>query len=144
MDLKDRKIINSLQEDASLSTREISKKVKLPITTVHNRITKLKASGIIEKYTVDVDHEALDEGFSSYVLISVSLEQLKAKNRTQVDISKDLRKISEVKTVSIVSGGTDIIVFVRTKDVASFDKVLLEKIQMIQGISNTQSLIVIH
>jgi DNA-binding Lrp family transcriptional regulator len=49
-----------------------------------------------------------------------------------------------VERADIVSGGTDIVALVRVKDVKEFDHVLLEKIQMIEGIEKTQSLIVIH
>lgn len=44
----------------------------------------------------------------------------------------------------IVSGGTDIVAIVRVKDVDEFDHALLGKIQSIEGIDKTQSLIVIH
>ena len=43
-----------------------------------------------------------------------------------------------------VSGGTDLIAMIRVKDVSEFDKILLGKLQRIEGIEKTQSLIVIH
>jgi len=41
IDEKDRKIIEVLQEHGDYTTRQIAKKVSLPITTVHNRIKKI-------------------------------------------------------------------------------------------------------
>ncbi len=49
-----------------------------------------------------------------------------------------------MERVDIVSGGTDLVAMIRVKDVAEFDQVLLTKLQRIEGIDKTQSLIVIH
>ncbi len=43
-----------------------------------------------------------------------------------------------------MTGGTDLVALVRVKDVQEFDKCLLTKLQLIEGIERTQSLIVIH
>lgn len=144
MDEKDKQILFLLEENSSLSTREIAKKTLLPITTVHNRITKLKEQKIITKFTIEVDHQAVDEDFSVYILISANLETLKTLGRSQHDLARDLKKIPQVKKVDIVSGGTDVVAYLRTKDVHAYDMLLLEKIQQISGISKTQSLIVMH
>jgi len=42
VDDKDIKIIDLLKENSAYTTREIAKKTLLPVTTVHNRIKKLK------------------------------------------------------------------------------------------------------
>jgi DNA-binding Lrp family transcriptional regulator len=46
--------------------------------------------------------------------------------------------------VDIVTGGTDLVAIIRVKDVEEFDKVLLGKLQLLEGIDKTQSLTVIH
>ena len=71
-------------------------------------------------------------------------EKLKEKKKSQYDVAKELKHFSFVEKADIVSGGTDIVATVRVKDVAEFDQVLLTKLQRIEGIDKTQSLIVIH
>jgi DNA-binding Lrp family transcriptional regulator len=144
MDSKDRKIIEVLQQHADFTTRKIAKKTLLPITTVHNRIRKLKKEKIITKFTVKVDPTAIDKVFAAYILIAADLETLKKKKKTQYDLAKELRGFYFVEKVDIVSGGTDLVAYIRVKDVAEFDKVLLGKLQLIEGIKETRSLIVIH
>lgn len=144
IDQKDRRIIEILKEHGDYATRQIAKKTGLPITTVHNRITKLKKEKIIKKFTVDLDYHKLSEGFRAYVLVSVNLSLLKEKNKSQYDVAKELKHFPFVEKTDIVSGGTDIVATVRVKDVAEFDQVLLMKLQRIGGIEKTQSLIVIH
>ncbi len=144
IDEKDQKIIELLQEHGDYTTRQIAKHSLLPITTIHNRIKKLKKEGVIKKFTVELDYAKIGKGLLVYVLISVDLQLLKQKKKTQYDVAKDLRSFYFVEKADIVSGGTDLVVTVRVKDVEEFDKVLLKKLQLVEGIEKTQSLIVIH
>jgi DNA-binding Lrp family transcriptional regulator len=144
IDDKDQKILEILMEQGDCTTREIAKKTLLPITTVHNRIRKLKSEGVIKKFTIEPDYHKINKGFLVYVLISANIHILKEQKKTQYDIVKELKKREYIERADVVSGGTDIVAMVRVKDVADFDKVLLGKIQMIDGIEKTQSLIVIH
>ncbi len=144
IDEKDQKILELLQEHGDYATRQIAKHTLLPITTIHNRIKKLKHEGIIKKFTVELDYNMIDKGLLVYVLISVDLQLLKQKKKTQYDVAKDLRKFYFVEKADIVSGGTDLVVTVRVKDVEELDQVLLKKLQLVEGIEKTQSLIVIH
>lgn len=144
IDEKDQKIIELLQEHGDYTTRQIAKHTLLPITTIHNRIKKLKQAGVIKKFTVELDYAQIDKGLLVYILISVDLQLLKQKKKTQYDVAKDLRSFYFVEKADIVSGGTDLVVTVRVKDVEELDKVLLKKLQLVEGIEKTQSLIVIH
>jgi len=144
LDEKDKKILELLESHAEYTTRQIAKKVNLPITTVHNRIRKLKTQGIIKKYTVELDYSALEKNFVAYILISANLEMLKAKHKSQYDLVNDIRKFYFVERVDIVAGGTDLVVLMRVKDVQEFDNCLLNKLQLVEGIDKTQALIVIH
>ena len=144
LDETDFKILEILKEHSEYSTRKISKRILVPITTVHHRIKKLKEAGVIKKFTIDVDYKKIDKGFLVYLLISTNLEFLKEKKKTQYDLLKELKKFYFVERADIVTGGTDLVAIVRVKDVDEFDKVLLRKIQLIEGIEKTQSLIVIH
>ncbi len=144
LDEKDRKILAVLQEHGDYTTRQIAKKTLLPITTIHHRIQKLKREKIIRGYTIAVDPHAVGKSFAAYVLISVNLEFLKQKRKTQYDLAHEISAFPFIEHVDIVSGGTDIVALIRVADVHEFDAVLLRKLQQVEGIEKTQSLIVIH
>jgi len=144
LDDKDKKILEVLKDHGDFTTRKIAKKTLLPVTTVHNRIRRLKQEKIIKKFTVDLDYGKVGRGFLVYVLISANLPLLKQKQRSQCDLAKSLMKYDFVERVDIVAGGSDLIAVIRVKDVEEYDKVLLSKIQMIEGVDHTQSLIVLH
>ena len=144
LDDKDLKILEVLIENSDYTTRQIAKKTLLPATTIHNRIRKLKRCGVIKNFTINLDHDKLGKGFVVYVLIKVDLKLLKQNKLSQYDIAKKLKRFEFVERTDIVTGGTDIIAIVRVAGVKEYDKVLLQKIQMIEGIENTTSLTVIH
>jgi len=144
IDDKDQKILEVLQDHAEYTTSQIAKKTLLPRTTIHNHIKKLRKDKIIKKYTVELDQSKLEHDFVAYILITVNLELLKLKKKTQYDLVRELRSLHFVERADIVSGGTDIVAIIRVKDVHEFDKVLLGRLQLVEGIEKTQSLIVIH
>jgi len=144
LDDKDWKIINVLKEHADYTTRQISKKTLLPISTVHHRIRRLKKERVIKRFTVELDHVKTGSSFLAYILISANLGILKQKKKTQYDLAKEIKKMPFVENADIVTGTTDLVAVIRVRDVHEFDRVLLSRIQMIEGIEKTQSLTVIH
>ncbi|MDP2907808.1 MAG: Lrp/AsnC family transcriptional regulator [Nanoarchaeota archaeon] len=144
MDDKDLKIIEVLKGHGEYTTRQIAKKILLPPTTIHNRIKKLREEGIIKKFTIELDNSKIGKSFVAYIMVSANLALLKQKHKTQYDLAQEINKFHFVERVDIVSGGTDLIVVIRVRDVEEFDKILLGKLQLVEGIEKTQSLIVIH
>jgi Lrp/AsnC family transcriptional regulator, regulator for asnA, asnC and gidA len=144
LDEKDLTILELLKEHGEYTTRQIAKKTLLPPTTIHNRIRKLIQGKVIKKFTVDIDNKKIGKAFRVYVLISANIQTLKEKKKTQYDVVKELRRYDFVERADIVSGGTDIVAIILVGDVEEFDKVLLGKVQLIDGVDKTQSLIVIH
>ncbi|MBU1111496.1 MAG: Lrp/AsnC family transcriptional regulator [Nanoarchaeota archaeon] len=144
IDDKDQKILDVLKDNADYTTRQIAKKTLLPVTTIHHRIKRLRKEKIIKKYSVELDYSKVGRSLLVYILISVNLPFLKKQRKSQYDVAKEVRKFGFVERIDIVTGGTDMVAMLRVKDVAEFDKVLLGKLQLIEGISNTQSLMVIH
>ncbi|PIZ52419.1 hypothetical protein COY27_00285 [Candidatus Woesearchaeota archaeon CG_4_10_14_0_2_um_filter_33_13] len=144
IDEKDQKIIEILKEHGDFTTRQIAKKTLLPVTTIHNRIRKLKQEGIIKRFTIDLDYKKLGKDFSAIILVSADYKVLRELKKDQHQLAKEISFLPEVEKVDIVTGGTDMVVRVRVKDVEGYDKFLLKKFQNIPGVDRTQSLIVIH
>jgi len=144
MDEKDEKIIKIMQENAKLSTQDISKKTLIPITTVHNRIKKLEKQGVIKGYTVNLDHSKVGKGLTAYTLVSIDYQCLKEANLTTDDLAKKLVSFEEVEQVSMVTGSVDIILKLRVKDMHDMDSFVTKKIRDQKGIGSTQTLMVLR
>lgn len=143
MDKKDKQILDILEEDGSLTTRQISKKTLIPITTVHKRIKKLKENKTIKKFTIELDHDKIGKRFLAYILINLNINELREKKMNQHDLLKKIKKLEEVENSDIVVGLADILIKVRVVDVKEYDNFLLNKLHKIEGINNTNTLTVI-
>ena len=144
IDDKDVKILEILKQDSSLTTRQIAKKTLLPITTIHNRIKKLRKNDIIKGYSINIDYKKLGKGLTVYIIVSVNLESLQELKISQHDIVNKIIKLDQVEEAAVVIGAGDILVKVRVKDQQAYDDFLLNKIQKIRGIKETKSLSVIY
>ena len=70
MDKIDKKIINMLQENARATISEMSEKISLSMPAVSERVKKLEASGIIEKYTAIINPKKVNKGITAMVFAS--------------------------------------------------------------------------
>ncbi len=144
MDTKDRLILNFLKENSKLSTQKISKKTRIPITTVHNRIKRLQKEGIIKKYTVLLDNKKLGKALSAYIAIIVNYDLLKKLNISQHDLAKKLKKSENVEEVSMITGGTDIIIKIRVANIEAMDDFVTKYLRNVDGIEKTQTMVILH
>lgn len=143
IDEKDRAIIHQLLEDSRQTTYMLGKKTGLPMTTVHNRITKLKKMGIIVHYTVRLDYKKLGRPILAYVGISVEYKTSGGKRLSQEGIAQQIKKLEGVQDVSILAGGMDIMIKVLATDIEDLNKLVTERLRNIEGVDKTQTSIVL-
>ncbi len=55
MESLDRRIIQQLSKDSSASLTDLSEQLGVPSSTLHQRIKRLEARGVIKGYRADVD-----------------------------------------------------------------------------------------
>jgi len=140
---EDLKILNVLKQNSKLSVREISKRTKIPATTVHTRLKKLKKGGIIKKYTVELDMEKLGRPILAYVNTSVDYDYLKKKNLTPNKMADRIIKHPLIEFSSAVTGRVDIVFRVRVKDIQELDA-LINFLRTQEGILSTETLVVLY
>ena len=144
MDDKDKKILDVPKDNSKLSTQQISKKISIPITTVHHRMKKLEEEGIIKKYTVVLDYKKIGKQISAFVLINVDYKLLKQIKRTQHELTKKLKLHHAVEEASRITGGTDLIIKIRVKDVDELDDFVTTYLRNIDGIDKTQTMVILN
>ncbi|MFW9843524.1 MAG: Lrp/AsnC family transcriptional regulator, partial [Candidatus Thorarchaeota archaeon] len=88
IDEKDFKILELLRENARMTTGELSKKIGIPQTTIHNRIKRMRENGIIKRFTVDVDRKKIGKNVVAYILCSVSYRTSRGEMISQYDVAK--------------------------------------------------------
>ncbi len=117
MDDLDRKILQQLQKDASLSLDDIARKVGSSKTPVWNRIRKMKRAGVIGRQTVLLNPQALGLETCFFVLVRTSEHDA----GWQAQFLKVLQGRPEVLEAHRLAGDIDYILKVRVKNAKAYD-----------------------
>jgi DNA-binding Lrp family transcriptional regulator len=139
----DMKVLEVLKENSRATVRYISKKINMPITTVHNRVKKLKKEGI-KKFTIEPDYERLGKGILVTVYASIDHEKLVQGESGIENLKKKLRGFAEIEKIYTVTGDIDLILLVRVANIKELDEFLVKKLRNIKGVQKTTTQIVLE
>ena len=110
MDAIDHKIIDTLLDDARTPYARIADELGLATATVHQRVKRLRETGVIAGFTVRLDWSRLDLPVAALVSISVT------SRRPLATVAEQLRTIPWVVACAAVSGQFDLLVHVRAQE----------------------------
>lgn len=144
LDEKDIKILEILLQDSSLSTHKISKKTLIPVTTVLNRIRKLKKLGIFKKYTIEVDKEKLGKTVGAYIFLITDNNVVKAAGYGKGGLIKKILTNPLVESADRVAGHIDIIVKVSTSGIKELNDYVVNILREYPGVLRTETLIILN
>lgn len=131
---KNRKILNILRENCKIPTKEIGKRLNMPITTVHNHIKKMEREGVIKGYTAIVDYKKLGKNIQAFIHISTFSG---GKNISQEEIANQLYNMPEVVQCFTTTGKNDIIIYVTAQNIEELNNFVNTKIKKLDGIDTT-------
>lgn len=117
LDAIDRRILDCLQHDASLSTAEIADRVGLSTTPCWRRIQNLERTGVIRGRVALLDRERLDLGVDVFVSLRISRHSedwLEAFTRA-------VNAFPEVVEFYRMSGDVDYLMRVVVADIKAYD-----------------------
>ena len=138
LDKKDLEILKFLQQNARMTVREISEKVHLSTTPVHERIRRMEESGVITKYVTLVNAAKIGKGLM--VICYVSLKQ-HSKNAGSKFI-KSILEMNEVLECLTISGEFDFMLKVVTENMDSYYDFHVNRLSEIENVGNVQSVFV--
>jgi len=138
VDEKDLAILRLLQENAKYTVREISKKVLLSPTPVHERIKRMEESGLIKQYVALVDYAKVKKGLM--VICYVSLKQHNKKSGSK--FIQIIRELNEVIECYNISGEFDFLLKVVAEDMDDYYNFHVNKLSLIENIGHLQSVFV--
>ena len=140
MDKTDRKILAELQKNGRASLQEISQAVGLSSTPCWTRMKRMEESRVIERYTVNLNAEAL--GLGETVMVQVTLDS--HSDNTLEKFGEILASIPEVVEAYLVSGEYDYLLRIAVKDTKDYERLLREKLYKIKGIRHSKSSFVLR
>ena len=105
------------------------------MTTVHNRIRKLREAGVIEAYTVRLDYAKLGEPLTAFVLVKT------AQGADQKVALRDISKMPHVYEAAMVTGEFDILFKARVPSMEKLNEIVVQKLREKEGIGDTRTMI---
>lgn len=136
MDAVDQTLLDALRADARATYAELGRLVGLSAPSVHERVGKLEAAGVLRGYHASVAPEAL--GYPISALMSVFLT-----DRAKVEVVNDaLAAIAEIEDCWFVAGEESYVIKVRVQDVAALEQ-LIGTINRVEGVARTRTTVVL-
>ena len=127
MDRIDRRILECIQEDSTLSVADIADKVDLSSTPCWRRIQKLEKSGVIRKRVALLDRHRLNLGIDVFVAIKTNQHSAEWFE----SFSRAVDAFPEVVEVYRMSGDIDYLMRVVVRDIAAYDEFYKRLIQQV-------------
>lgn len=137
LDDLDRRILDILQEDARRSRAEIGRDVGLSAAAVHERIKKLERSGIIRQYAALLDPEKA--GCDLLAFVEVFIEH----PRHEAELLREVTAMSEVQECHRITGAATILMKVRAPDRRGLQRLILDRLNAMEGIRGTETVLVL-
>jgi Lrp/AsnC family transcriptional regulator for asnA, asnC and gidA len=134
LDEKDLAILDQLKKNAKLSEQKLARKTGIPMTTVHNRIKKLRESGVIKRYAIEVDYAKLGRPIIAYVLV-------KAMPGVDQKILLDqIAKLPHVREAAMITGEFDIFFKVQVASMEELNSVVVQKLRKQKAVGETRTM----
>jgi Lrp/AsnC family transcriptional regulator for asnA, asnC and gidA len=135
VDKTDLRILEILMLDAKRPFTEVARKAFVSSGTVHVRVNKMEEAGIIEKTTLKINYARL--GYDITAFIGVFLQ----KSALYDQVLDQLKKIPEITSIHYTTGNYSMFVKIHCKDTNHLKAVLHDKIQQVEGIERTETMI---
>ena len=122
VDETSQKVLEEYLKDSRQSFREVARKIGIASGTVANRIKELEETGVIKKYTTQLDYEKLGYELTAITEIIVSEGMM-------IEVGNEISKHNNAINVYNVTGDSDILVIAKFKtrlELSDFTKTILK------------------
>ena len=128
-------ILNILMENAKKPYTDVARKVYVSGGTVHVRMNKMEEAGIVKGSSLTLDYPKLGYGLTAFLGIYLS------KSSLYDEVFAKLEKIDEIVTIHYTTGNYSMFLKLVCKDTGHLKNMLHDKIQKIDGIVRTETII---
>lgn len=137
LDAFERRILELIQVDASLSNAELAERVGLSSTPCWRRVQRLRELGVIRQQVALLDRRQL--GLNAQIFAQVKLN---AHGREHLDeFSAAIRGFPEVLEAFVLMGPVDFLLRIVAADIDSYERFFFEKLSRVPGIQEINSVV---
>lgn len=130
------RILDVLGRDASRPFVDIAKELEISDATVHIRVKRLQAAGILRKFTITTDNVLL--GYDHLAFVGINLSK---GSRDEVLVA--LSQLEEILELHEMYGQFDLLVKIRSRNLEEMRDIIANKISKIPQITEAQSMMVL-
>jgi len=138
LDQKDLLILKQLQENARITIKEISDKMHLSTTPVHERIKRMEEAGVIKQYATLVDHTKVKKGLMVICYVSLNLHNKNAGSK----FIKAIQEMNDVIECYNISGEFDFMLKVVAENMDAYYDFHVNKLSQVENMGRLQSVFV--
>ncbi len=136
LDETDHQLLRLLQADGRRTFSEMAPEVGLSVAAVKRRVDRMRESGVITGFTVQVDHAKLGWGIEAFT-------ELRYAGTTSVrDILAGASRTPEVQAVFTIAGDLDALVHMRVRDITHLQEVI-DRLRSSGKVIGTRTLMVL-
>jgi Lrp/AsnC family transcriptional regulator for asnA, asnC and gidA len=130
------RILDILGRDASRPFVDIAKELEISDATVHIRVKRLQAAGILRKFTITTDNVLL--GYDHLAFVGINLSKGSGD-----EVLVALSQIEEILELHEMYGQYDLLVKIRSRNLEEMRDIVANKISKIPQITEAQSMMVL-
>lgn len=138
LDKTDLAILRLLQQNARITIKEISEKVHLSSTPVHERIRRMEETGVIKQYVTLLNGAMLKKGLMVICYLSLRQHSKAAGDK----FIKTILQMDEVIECLTISGQYDFMLKVVAENMDAYYDFHVNRLSQIENIGNVQSVFV--
>ena len=137
MDAIDVEILNKLQENARATGLEIAKTVGLTPPSVAERMKRLEGRGVIRDYVALLDFKKLGKDITAFVMVSIESPKFNDP------FIQAIHALDAVQECHRVTGTHAYILKVRVENAEALDRLLMDRVRSIEGVTGTETSVVL-
>ncbi|WP_420151300.1 Lrp/AsnC family transcriptional regulator [Spirosoma sp.] len=138
LDQIDRNVLEILQANAKITNAQLSKEIGLSPAPTLERVKKLETSGIIQSYHAQLSREKIGLGVTTFVMVTL----VGHKKDTTMSFVDRINEIPEIIECHHITGSGDFLLKVISKDISTYQALMLDVINEIDEVANTQTMVI--
>ena len=138
LDQIDRNVLEILQANAKITNAQLSKEIGLSPAPTLERVKKLETSGIIQSYHAQLSREKIGLGVTTFVMVTL----VGHKKDTTMSFVDRVNEIPEIIECHHITGSGDFLLKVISKDISTYQALMLDVINEIDEVANTQTMVI--
>jgi Lrp/AsnC family leucine-responsive transcriptional regulator len=128
----DARVLDILQQQGRRSYADLGTDLGMAAPSVHERVKKLEAKGVIRGYAADVDPAAVGLSVLAFTWVT------QAPGTVSMDLTPEFAAIPEIEECHYIAGEADYILKIRARDMEHLGQIV-KRIQTTEDVFSTET-----